>query len=183
MRCRKTKGKVKIMKLTFEEIKSITVGAVNMREEENGIHFYKCTDKQNEAWDKLSETLGLRARTTTGVRLDFVTTSQKLTMKATGGKFEIYVDDLLRTQHVLNGFTEITEEFSLLITHGSLHPPLLIFKKTHTVSPLQKNLVYSMHGRYEIRHIGTKRSKKFFDGESITAFPKKRCIKNRRGAF
>ena len=100
------------MKLTFEEIKSITVGAVNMREEENGIRFYKCTDKQNEAWDKLSETLGLRARTTTGVRLDFVTTSQKLTMKATGGKFEIYVDDLLRTQHVLNGFTEITEEFS-----------------------------------------------------------------------
>ena len=28
------------MTLTFEQIKSITVGAVNIREEENGIHFY-----------------------------------------------------------------------------------------------------------------------------------------------
>jgi len=100
------------MILTLEQIKSITVGAVNIRTEANGIHFYKCTDKQNEAWDKLSETLGMRARTTTGVRLDFVTNSQKLTVKAFGGKFEIYVDGLLRVQHILNQSTEITEELS-----------------------------------------------------------------------
>ena len=103
---------IQLMILNYDQIKSITVGAVNMRREENGIHFYKCTDKQNAAWDKFSETLGMRARTTTGVRLDFITSSQKLTMKATGGKFEIYVDGLMRVQHVLNGFTEITEEFS-----------------------------------------------------------------------
>jgi len=105
------KGTEKMI-LTLEQIKSITVGAVNIRTEANGIHFYKCTDKQNEAWDKLSETLGMRARTTTGVRLDFVTNSQKLTVKAFGGKFEIYVDGLLRVQHILNQSTETTEGLS-----------------------------------------------------------------------
>lgn len=100
------------MTLTLDQIKKITVGAVNIREEENGIHFYKCTDSQNEAWDKLSETLGVRARTTTGVRLDFITNSQKITLKAKGGKFEIYVDNLLRVQHVLGDFTEITHELA-----------------------------------------------------------------------
>lgn len=136
------------MKLTFEQIKGITVGAVNIREEENGIHFYKCTDKQNEAWDKLSETLGTRARTTTGVRLDFVTNSQKMTVKAKGGKFEIYVDGLMRVQHVLSDFTEFTEEFCA---------PLGDKKDTYRVT-----VVFPSHG------IGVLESIELDDGATFT---------------
>lgn len=137
------------MVLTFDQIKAITVGAVDIRSEENGIRFFKCTDKQNSAWDKLSETLGMRARTTTGVRLDFVTDSKKMTMTATGGKFEIYVDELLRVQHVLNGFTEITEEFSA---------PLGDQKETYRVT-----VCFPSHGT------GVLKSIELDDGATVTA--------------
>lgn len=137
------------MKLNLEEIKSITVGAVNIRREENGIHFYKCTDKQNEAWDKLSESLGIRARTTTGVRLDFITNSQRMTFNAKGGKFEIYVDGLLRAQHVLGEFTGITHEFAA---------PLGDKKDSYRVT-----LCFPSHG------IGVLESIELDDGATFTA--------------
>ncbi|MBR2461277.1 MAG: SGNH/GDSL hydrolase family protein [Clostridia bacterium] len=98
------------MKLSLDEIKLITVGALDIREEADGIHFYKCTENQNKAWDKLSETLGFRARTTTGVRLDFHTNSKNLKICAKGGKFEIYVDNLLRLQNTVNELTDTTFE-------------------------------------------------------------------------
>jgi hypothetical protein len=137
------------MTLTLDQIKKITVGAVNIREEENGIHFYKCTDSQNEAWDKLSETLGMRARTTTGVRLDFITNSQRMTFNAKGGKFEIYVDGLLRAQHVLGEFTEVTHEFAA---------PLGDKKESYRVT-----LCFPSHG------IGVLESFELDDGATFTA--------------
>lgn len=55
------------MILTLEQIKSITVGALKVWDEEGVIHFAKCTPKQVDAWYKLDEVLGFRAETTTGV--------------------------------------------------------------------------------------------------------------------
>ncbi|MBQ9692883.1 MAG: SGNH/GDSL hydrolase family protein [Clostridia bacterium] len=83
-------------RLTFDEIKSITFGAVKITEEENGVHFFKCTDKQNEAWRALSETLGTRALTTTGVHMEFYTDSKTLRFSfIQGGKFDIWIDGVL----------------------------------------------------------------------------------------
>jgi lysophospholipase L1-like esterase len=83
-------------KLTFEEINSITFGAVKITQEEDGVHFFKCTDKQNAAWKALSEVLGSRALTTTGVHMEFVTDSQKLRFLFTGGgKFDLWIDGVL----------------------------------------------------------------------------------------
>jgi len=83
-------------KLTFEEINSITFGAVKITKEEDGVHFFKCTDKQNAAWKALSEVLGSRALTTTGVHMEFVTDSQKLRFLFTGGgKFDLWIDGVL----------------------------------------------------------------------------------------
>ena len=136
------------MKLTFEQIKNITLGAVNICEEENGIHFYKCTDKQNQAWDKLSETLGVRARTTTGVRLDFITNSKNLDLQVVGGKFEVYVDDLLRAQYVAGEVMDI---------HTALRDPLGDDKEEYRVT-----VYFPSHG------IGVLKTIELDDGATIT---------------
>ncbi|MBQ9783274.1 MAG: SGNH/GDSL hydrolase family protein [Clostridia bacterium] len=85
------------MKLSFEQIRSVTVGAVRVERQPDGIHFHKCTQKQVDAWRALSATLGERALTTTGIRLDFHTNSKTLRFFPTSGeKFEVYLDGVLR---------------------------------------------------------------------------------------
>ena len=85
------------MKLTFEQIKSVTVGALSVKETAQGVTFDKCTEKQVAAWHTLSDVLGVRAETTSGVRLDFHTDSKTLSFEAVeGDKFEVLIDDLPR---------------------------------------------------------------------------------------
>ncbi|MBQ8358236.1 MAG: SGNH/GDSL hydrolase family protein [Clostridia bacterium] len=85
------------MTLSFEQIKNVTFGALRVRRSDEGILFDKCTEKQVTAWYTLSGTLGARAETTTGVRLDFVTDSQSLSFDtADGDKFEVFINGLQR---------------------------------------------------------------------------------------
>ena len=56
------------MKLTNQQILSVTVGAVHTEQIADGIRFYKCTPKQINAWYAQRQTLGERAETTTGIR-------------------------------------------------------------------------------------------------------------------
>ena len=89
------------MRLNFDQIKSVTFGAVGIKEEEGVLSFFKCTDRQTEAWFAQSETLGNRALTTTGIRLDFHTNSRTLRFGAPkGGKFDLLIDDELRKQFI-----------------------------------------------------------------------------------
>ena len=91
------------MRLSFDQIKSVTVGALSVKREDDGIHFYKCTEKQIDAWYRQREGLGNGARTTTGVRLDFITNSEKIAFIAgCKGKFELHIDGLFRKQFHLN---------------------------------------------------------------------------------
>ena len=95
------------MKLSNQQILSVTVGAVHTEEKEDGIHFYKCTPKQIDAWYAQSQVLGERAETTTGVRLDFYTNSRSLTLRVSGGnKFEIYTNNLLQGQYLFDSIPE-----------------------------------------------------------------------------
>lgn len=90
------------MKLSFEQIKQITTGAIRIEQEPDGIHFYKCTEKQIAAWTEKNKDLGMRAAGTTGVCLDFHTTSQHLAFTVSqGNKFELYINNLLRGQFLL----------------------------------------------------------------------------------
>ncbi len=85
------------MKLSFEQIKSVTVGAVRIWQEDEEIRFSKCTQKQVDAWYALQPILGERAETTTGVRLDLHTSSRSFTFTAPrGSKFEVYINNTLR---------------------------------------------------------------------------------------
>lgn len=87
------------MKLTFEQIKSVTVGSVETVLVDGGIHFAKCTSKQIAAWREKSATIGRNSAATTGVRLDFHTDSQSVAFRALGGrKYEILVDGLMFKQ-------------------------------------------------------------------------------------
>ncbi len=90
------------MKLSFEQIKAVTVGAVNIAQTDDGIKFYKCTQKQIDAWYRKSEILGNRAAGTTGVRLDFHTDSKKLAFRVLGGsKYEVHIDGLVAAAYKL----------------------------------------------------------------------------------
>ncbi|MBE6667066.1 MAG: SGNH/GDSL hydrolase family protein [Ruminococcaceae bacterium] len=83
------------MRLTLEQIKAITVGSVRTEAHSDGIHFAKCTEKQEKAWLEKKEELYDRSRATTGVRLDFHTDSKTLAFKAiSGSKYEIKIDGL-----------------------------------------------------------------------------------------
>lgn len=87
------------MNLTYEQIKSVAVGAIRIEQQEDGIHFGKCTKRQQAAFRVFSEGFETRALTTTGVRLDFHTNSKHLAFDtANGKKFEVYLDNVLRAQ-------------------------------------------------------------------------------------
>ena len=90
------------MKLTFEQLKSVTVGALWSEEKQDGLHFYKCTQKQIDAWRQLAPILGERAETTTGVRLDFFTDSGEFRFTCGGGgKYELHINGLLRQRFLV----------------------------------------------------------------------------------
>ena len=90
------------MKLTFEQIKSITFGALRVWQEADGVHFANCTEKQAAAWDALEPILGTRSRATCGVRLDLHTDAKAFRFAfAAGGKAEVYINGLFRAQIML----------------------------------------------------------------------------------
>ncbi len=91
------------MKLSFEQIKKITVGAISIVEKDDGIHFYRSTKKQIDAWTALKPDIGGRAACATGVRFDFHTTSKYIRFGTAGGqKYEVYVDGLFRKYFDMN---------------------------------------------------------------------------------
>ena len=95
------------MYLTLEQIKSVTVGAVSVWEEDKEFHFAKCTQKQIAAWYKVREDLGVRAETTTGIRLDFYTNSKIFAfMPKEKNRYEIYIDGALSYHYFEKGYGE-----------------------------------------------------------------------------
>lgn len=86
------------MKLSFEQIKSISFGAYAITEKEDGIHYQRCTDKQIDAWGKLHVDLGERAGYSSGMVIDFHTSSKTLRIAtANGTQFEYYINGVLRS--------------------------------------------------------------------------------------
>ncbi len=87
------------MKLTNDQIIECAVGAVNTKITEHGVEFHKCTDKQIAAFSALNPILGQRSAATTGIRLDFHTSSSQLAFSASKGtKFDVAIDGLLVKQ-------------------------------------------------------------------------------------
>lgn len=112
------------MRLSFDTIKNITVGAVRIWQEEDGIYFSKMTEKQIAAFKALSDTLFGTASATTGIRLDFHTDSTYVKF-AVGvkGKYEIKIDGTLKERIE----AELGEEYTVQLKEGvhrvTLHLP------------------------------------------------------------
>jgi hypothetical protein len=68
------------MKLTFEQIKSIALGAVHVTEESEGIRFYRFTQEQFAAYEKRSEAFYKKSKSASGIKLSFRTDSRRLFM-------------------------------------------------------------------------------------------------------
>ena len=89
------------MKLTLEQIKSITFGAVRVEEEADGIHFYRFTKEQEELYRTMREkSLLVKTFATSGICFRFRTDSAILSFcgQTTPGStrsyfsFELFVD-------------------------------------------------------------------------------------------
>ena len=87
------------MKLSFEKIREITAGAVEIRQTPEGIAFARCTGAQVEAIRAAASWLVPMAEATTGIRLDFLTDADSVRIETgSDGKYDILVNDLLRGQ-------------------------------------------------------------------------------------
>ncbi|MBQ9986458.1 MAG: SGNH/GDSL hydrolase family protein [Oscillospiraceae bacterium] len=69
------------MKLNFEQIKAITTGAVEFKNDENGISFLRFTREQREHYNERSENYYRNTYSTAGIKLCFRTDSEKLYLK------------------------------------------------------------------------------------------------------
>ena len=86
------------MKLSYDEIKKVTFGAIDIIDKEDGIYFRKCTQRQIDAWYEIRKDLGERSETTTGVTIDFHTDSSYVEFDVIGQKFEVLIDEILTKQ-------------------------------------------------------------------------------------
>lgn len=96
------------MKLTKEQIIAHTVGFVNVKDGADGIGFTKCSDKTVKAWYGYSDTLGERALTTTGIRLDFHTDSRSFKAEISGEKFELLIDGRICKKYAKDETVDVT---------------------------------------------------------------------------
>lgn len=84
------------MKLDFDTIKKITVGAVDIYQEDGFYHFEKCTKEQLALWKSFSDFLFSTASAQTGIRFDLNTNSTFVRVSGEdGGKIDVYVNGQL----------------------------------------------------------------------------------------
>jgi len=88
------------MKLSYEQVKAITFGTTNLWQEDDGIHFRRCTEEQIRTWYSIREDLGNVSTRTTGICFDFHTDSPFARFAFAGANhFDIYVDGILFQCH------------------------------------------------------------------------------------
>jgi len=148
------------MKLNFETIKSLTVGAVRIWEESDGVHFAEMTEKQVKGFYEVSQTLGQRAETTTGIRLDFETNSSFVAFTPlTDGKYEVKVDGLLTLDVVKKD-----EKYTINLPKDNHEHRVTLHLPSHVIGGLAN--VEIEDGAIAKRHAFDK--KILFIGDSIT---------------
>ena len=158
------------MKLSLEEIRKITDGALCVTEEADGFHFYRCTDRQINAWKDFSEFLHKGALCTTGIRLDFVTNSKTLRFAASdGNKFEVWVDGLPRKQFRADKCRESGEIPTLSLCnplgHGKDEYRVTLWLPAHTKGVLS---FVELDDGATLRPYDGYKMKLLFIGDSIT---------------
>ena len=107
------------MKLTYNNIKDITFGAVRFFEEDGFLFPKRCTEEQENTWGKYIPDSGKYSKMTTGVRLDFYTNSSFIRFKyptkdtrayasMTADNYELLVNGVFVAQTDKSGSFEYT---------------------------------------------------------------------------
>lgn len=115
--------------LDFQTIKNITVGAAEIWQEKDGVHFTKCTHQQIKEWKKIDPPCIYENNVfaTTGVRLDFHTDSPYVEVEvAQGNKYEVKINDVLTHQFVNPGRGAFSFRFDLKNNGESSHVVLVL---------------------------------------------------------
>lgn len=87
------------MRLTFKQIEGLTIGAMQIWENIDGVHFCKMMPSQLDAFSLIDDFIYGNANTSTGVRIDFWTDSPRVKFRPTvTGKYEVKIDGTL-TNH------------------------------------------------------------------------------------
>lgn len=127
------------MILNYEEIKRITVGAMDIWKEADGVHFSKFTKEQLERWAPLEPHVYVNAKASTGVRLDFHTDSSFITVKTSeGAKYEVLVDgkDLYQFKKTDDSPVEFTVQF----TNGKTMKRVMLVLPCHDAGGVIRSL-------------------------------------------
>ena len=120
------------MKLTLNQIREITKGAVRIEEENGEIRFYRFTKEQEELYKVTNEDFYIKTFATAGVKLCFKTDTKSLYLKVNTQKassrryfsFDIYADG--RYVDWLDNFSDI----ELPVNYTTVELPLGSFSKT-----------------------------------------------------
>lgn len=147
------------MKLNFDEIKALTVGALSFKEEKDALWFDHYTDETIERFANKEAFWHTGATCTTGVRLDFNTDADFVTLVVAGdGKYEILKDGLMLKSEKLAAGSELTAEL------GKGKKRLTIVLPSHSRGGIKKlkleNVTYTTKKRFD--------RKVLFIGDSIT---------------
>ncbi len=121
------------MKLTFEQIRSVTVGAIKSEQRDGGIYLTRCTEKQVNSWADKSQAVHSNSKAATGVRLDFYTNSQNFTFKTLAGNYyEVMIDGMSVAQ--------------FKTADGSVESIVLSDPLGHSKAEYRVTLVFPSHG-------------------------------------
>ncbi|MBO5938684.1 MAG: SGNH/GDSL hydrolase family protein [Clostridia bacterium] len=101
------------MKLTFEQIKTITKGAVRVEEKNGAVHLFRFTKEQESAYSTRTtiggKSLWDKTLATAGIRLEFVTSSRALAIEVEGvpaSSSNCFVHDVLVNGEKIGSFGE-----------------------------------------------------------------------------
>ena len=160
------------MDLNLSQLRSITMGALDIQEEADGFHFFRTTPLQAAAFGEASEEFLLKCRATSGIRLDFYTDSPILALRWCNAKitsartfcyFDVLVDGIL-TMH--SGTPDCGSEpdgsFCLTLPEG-MHRVQIFFP---TLSDVAISAVTLADGATVMPHRA--RCRILFHGDSIT---------------
>ena len=125
------------MQLTFEQIKAITTGAVDIEQEETGIRFYRFNREQRDLYQPRVRLLAEKMLSSAGIQLSFRTDSSTLFLRTTVSKgsgsdhfsFDLFVDGV---------HTDSLDNFS----HGTDSDSYALgtYEKTFTLGPGEKDV-------------------------------------------
>lgn len=153
--------------LTFEEIRALTHGADHMEPAADGIHFHKCTERQENAWKAIDPDFYPRALATTGVRLEFETDAEAFTFEApSGNRFEVLVNGLFDRQIRMNDLRAAGSEPKAAVPLGPGQKRVLFALPSHSEGVLAS---FSVENATFLRPVTYENeSKILFIGDSIT---------------